>query len=155
METNEKVNDLLNQLVQINNDRVEGYEKAAKETEDVDLKGLFTSMASKSRLLKSELASEIINRGGTVTESTTTSGKVFRAWMDFKAALTGKDRHAILSSCEFGEDTAQATYKTVLDSGKDLPPNLLKLIAGQKEKLHEDHNRVKELRDSVLHHNHH
>ena len=55
MNINKKVNDLLNELVQTNNDRIEGYERAAKETKDSDLKSLFSSMASKSRMFNSEL----------------------------------------------------------------------------------------------------
>src|SRR5436189_5968746 len=98
MEMLQKVLGYLNDLVQINNDRIEGYERAANETEDADLKALFSSMASKSRTFKSELTSEITKRGGKSTESTTSSGKVYRVWMDFKAAVTGKDRKAILSS---------------------------------------------------------
>ena len=77
--------------------------------------------------------SEIHNRGGEATKSTTASGKVFRAWMDFKAALTGKDRKAILSSCEFGEDTALSVYDKVL-ADNDLPSDLIVLVREQREK---------------------
>lgn len=31
--------------------------------------------------------------------------------MDVKAALTGKDRKAILNSCEYGEDIAKDSYE--------------------------------------------
>ncbi len=149
METNEKIVDVLNTIVQINNDRIEGYERASKETDDSDLKDLFSKMASKSHMMKSQLSSEVLKRGGKPTEGTTTSGKAFRVWMDFKAALTGKDRHAILSSCEFGEDAAQNTYADALDSGNELPSDISSLISDQKSQLREDHDRVKTLRDSV------
>jgi len=151
METNKKINELLNQLIQINNDRIDGYEKAAKDTKDSDLKSLFTGMASKSRMLKNELSMEVTSRGGEPTQSTTTSGKVFRAWMDFKAALTGKDRMAILNSCEFGEDAALHTYDDVLKSGESLPPNLVILMQQQRERLQQDHDQVKTLRDTEVH----
>ena len=35
MTTNENLVEVLNDLVQINNDRIEGYEKAAEETKDM------------------------------------------------------------------------------------------------------------------------
>jgi len=149
MESNEKISEILNDLVQINNDRIEGYERAAKETEDIDLKNLFNKMAQKSHMLKSQLGSEVVKRSGKPTETTTTSGKAFRVWMDFKAALTGKDRKAILSSCEFGEDAAQDAYETVLKSSDKLSPDLVSLVNEQKSKLKEDHDYVKMLRDSV------
>jgi len=149
MESNEKVVDALNNLVQINNDRIEGYERAAKETEDSDLKDLFNQMASKSHMMKSQLSSEVVKRSGKPTESTTTSGKAFRVWMDFKAALTGKNRKAILSSCEFGEDAAQDTYQDALKDGTELPTEIVDLISTQKSQLREDHDRVKTLRDTA------
>jgi uncharacterized protein (TIGR02284 family) len=149
MESNEKIVEILNDLIQINNDRIEGYERAAKETEDGDLKTLFNQMAQRSHMLKSQLSSEVVKRSGKPTESTTPSGKVFRVWMDFKAALTGKDRKAILSSCEFGEDAAQNTYEATLKNSDNLPPDLTRLIMEQKSKLREDHDHVKMLRDSV------
>ena len=46
MQTTEMTTEILNDLVQINNDRIKGYERAIKELEDGndDLKELFTSM---------------------------------------------------------------------------------------------------------------
>ena len=149
MESNEKIVEILNDLVQINNDRIEGYERAAQETEDSDLKSLFHQMSEKSHMLKSQLGSEVVKRGGKPTESTTASGKVFRVWMDFKAALTGKNRKLILRSCEFGEDAAQDTYKSALESSDKLPADIVQLVSDQKSKLREDHDHVKALRDSV------
>ena len=147
VETNEKIADVLNTLVQINNDRIEGYVRAAEESEEADLKGLFHGMAAKSRMLNSQLEIEVRKYGGKPTESTSTLGKAFRVWMDFKAALTGKNRKAILNSCEFGEDSAQDTYADAIKNEKDLlPAYLLKFISEQKASLREDHNHVKSLR---------
>ena len=36
MEKNEKMIGVLNDLIRINNDRVDGYEKAAKETKSIE-----------------------------------------------------------------------------------------------------------------------
>ena len=146
-EPNKKIVDVLNTLVQINNDRIDGYEHAKNETDESDLKVLFNGMAVRSRMLNRQLANEVLKYGGKPTESTTTLGKVFRAWMDFKATLTGKDRKAILVSCEFGEDAAQDTYADAIKNGSELPSDIVKLIADQKAQLSEDHNRVKSLRD--------
>ncbi len=151
MESNEKIVDVLNQLIQINNDRIEGYEKAAKETNDNELKMLFERFASKSNMLKSQLNSEVIKRNGKPNESTTASGKVFRVWMDFKAALTGKDRKAILSSCEFGEDAAHEVYEDVMKASIGLPADIMQMITSQKSALRQDHDEIKKLRDLAIH----
>lgn len=151
MESNEKIVDSLNELIQINNDRIEGYERASKETNETDLKLLFERFASKSNMFKSQLNSEVVKRGGKPNESTTASGKVFRVWMDFKAALTGKDRKAILSSCEFGEDAAQEVYDDIIKSGIGLPTDVMQIISSQKTTLRIDHDEIKKLRDLAIH----
>ena len=77
--------------------------------EEKDLKDMFTSFAQNSKKCKQELVSEINKLGGTATDGTTVSGKFFRGWMDMKSALIGKDRKAILESCEYGEEQADET----------------------------------------------
>ena len=147
--TNEKLAGLLNNLVEINNDRIVGYETAAKETDDSSLKGLFTAMATERMAFKSELSGEVIQVGGKPTEGTRNSGKMYRIWMDIKAALTGKDRKAIINSCEFGEDAALEAYDDVLNSDTPLPSRVRDMILKQKQKLQLSHTKIKSLRDTV------
>jgi uncharacterized protein (TIGR02284 family) len=147
-ERTEKAIARLNELVEINNDRMQGYERAISETEDSDLISLFTNMAAHSKAYKSDLSREIVSLGGKPTEGTKNSGKLFRAWMDIKAALTGKDRKEILNSCEFGEDAALETYQGVLaDDDKVLTESQRKMIQTQKNELQQDHDRIKTIRD--------
>ncbi|HEY1038449.1 MAG TPA: PA2169 family four-helix-bundle protein [Bacteroidia bacterium] len=147
-EKNEKIVSQLNELVEINNDRIQGYERAISETDDADLISLFTNMAAHSKSNKSDLSREISSLGGEPTEGTKNSGKLFRAWMDIKAALTGKNRKEILASCEFGEDAALETYETVLtDEDNVLPDAIRKMVQKQKQEIQQDHNRIKILRD--------
>ena len=147
-EKTEKIISQLNDLVEINNDRIKGYERAIAETEDEDLTYLFTNMATHSKTYKNDLSREILSLGGEPTEGTKTSGKIFRAWMDIKAALTGKNRKEILGSCEFGEDAALDTYNTVIaDEDKVFSENISKLIQLQKKEIQLDHDRIKALRD--------
>ena len=147
---NQKNIDALNKLIEINNDRVAGYETASKETESADLKSLFAGLQATSQNNLSQLRSEVSRLGGKPEEGTMVTGKFFRAWMDVKAALTGNDRHAILSSCEFGEDKALETYESVLDkSGTDLSLEQRDMVTKQQSALRADHDKVKALRDGV------
>ncbi|MEP7264537.1 MAG: PA2169 family four-helix-bundle protein [Bacteroidota bacterium] len=147
MESDKKNIAALNSLLEINNDRIEGYELAAKETTDTDLKTLFSSMADESRNHRRELISEVISQGGTPAEGTTTSGKVYRAWMDIKAAVTNKDRHAIISSCEGGEDAALNTYRDVMENDPPLNSKTLTLVNSQYAKIKASHDKIKAMRD--------
>lgn len=151
--TNDKTVDALNRLVEINNDRIEGYQTAANETEEQDLKTLFGRFAQASHKCRQELANEIRSLGGTSTDETKNTGKLFRAWMDVKAALTGKDRESILNSCEFGEDNALETYENVLENEREyLSPKHISMINTQMSLLRADHDKVKAMRDALKEH---
>ena len=146
---NDKTIDALNQLIEINNDRVEGYETAAKETDSEDLKNLFSGLQNTSQRNLSELRGEVSRLGGKPEEGTRVTGKFFRAWMDVKAALTGNDRGTILNSCEFGEDKALETYENVLeDSGSGFSAEQREMVRKQQSSLRADHDKVKALRDA-------
>ncbi len=149
MDEIEKTVAALNDLNRINNDRVDGYEKAAAEatTQDIDLKTLFNRFAAESRKYANELKTQVIDMGGETAKGTTGSGKIYRVWMDVKATFTGKDRHSILSSCEFGEDAAQRAYDLALSSDADLEAGVRKIIVSQKESLKAAHDAIKNLRD--------
>ena len=150
---NEKSSDVLNTLIQINNDRIEGYERASKETDDSDLQNLFSDLIETSEQCRAELAEEVERLGGTPVEGTKTSGKFFRAWMEVKAALTGNDRQGILNSCEFGEDAALDTYrKAMQNDDDDLGVEQRNIIAAQYELIKADHDKIKSLRDNFVEH---
>ena len=138
----------LNDLIQINNDRVAGYEKAIKELEpeDADLKALFVKMIAESHKHKLALASAVQGSGTELETGTTTSGKIYRAWMDVKAVFTGHDRQTVLNNCEAGEDAAQRAYKSALEE-EDLSAANRALISEQKAELRASHDQIKGLRD--------
>ena len=150
MERNDQLNEVLNDLVRINHDRIEGYEKAIDETKekDGDLKAVFHRMADESKQYASELKNEIRRYGGDTSTGTTISGKIYRMWMDVKAAFTGKGRHSVLESCEFGEDAAQKAYDEALRSDAPLPADVRQLIVNQKASLKTSHDTIKQYRDS-------
>ncbi|MES2850051.1 MAG: PA2169 family four-helix-bundle protein [Bacteroidota bacterium] len=143
---------ILNDLVLINNDRIAGYEKALEElksgtdTENLDLHVLFQTLIDQSRDFRNQLGTEVQALGEDMAEGTMTSGKLYRAWMDVKALFTGKDRHAILASCEGGEDAAQKAYDNALEN-EELPEFLREIISDQKAMLLEAHDEIKSLRD--------
>ena len=147
----EKTIDVLNTLITINNDRIEGYETAAKSTEELDLKTLFARFISTSKSCNQELISEVHALGGKEAEGTKISGKFFRVWMNVKAALTGKDRKTILNSCEYGEDSAKETYDKVLEKDLEhLSTVHVMTIKGQRALLKADHDHIKSLRNALI-----
>ena len=152
MSTNEKLTEVLNDLIRINNDRTTGYEKAFDESRsiDVDLQATFNKMANESRKYAAGLRNEVERLGGEPATGTTNSGKIYRVWMDVKATFSGKDRQSILEACEFGEDAAQKAYTDALASDAEMSTEVRQLIVDQQATLKIAHNLVKKYRD--LHH---
>jgi uncharacterized protein (TIGR02284 family) len=145
---NENTVDVLNDLIRINNDRVEGYEKAIdqSEKENLDLINAFEKMITQSTDYLADLGSLVIKYGGRVSTDTTIMGKIYRTWMDLQITFSADDRKNILSECEFGEDAAQKAYKTALDE-KDLTEEARSLITVQKNALKASHDLIKNWRD--------
>lgn len=145
----EKTIAVLNSLIEINNDRIYGYETASKEAEETDLKMMFSQATETSIKCKAQLVAEVKNLGGEQTESTTTSGKIYRIWMDVKSTVTGKDRKVILDSCVFGEEAAMETYKEALNKEEDLTSDQHMMIAEQLLSIKMDYDKIKRVRDLV------
>lgn len=149
METNEKLVEVLNDLIEINNDRVKGYQKATEEIKnlDLDLHAIFESLANDSRKYAAELIQEVNISGGEFSTDTTTSGKIYRTWMSIKATFTGHDRQSVLESCEYGEDAAQKAYTEALASDAEMNAKVRQLITDQQASLKIAHNLIKKYRD--------
>lgn len=148
---NEKTIEVLNSLVVINKDRIEGYEKASENTKDTELKTMFSKFEQTSHKCRDELIAEIENLGGKAEDGTKASGKFFRTWMDIKSALAGSDRKAVLSSCEEGEKRAVATYKDVLDDkSKHLNGKQQSLIETQYALIEADRSKIRTMQNALV-----
>jgi len=152
MENISRTIEILGDLILINNDRIEGYERALKEIENdpanADLIPMFLRFIDDSRRYKVELGTEIAVLGGEMNTGTTVPGKLHRAWMSIKEAFTGHDRHSILEECEFGEDAIKKTYQEALNE-EVLAAYIREILMEQEAELIEAHDEIKELRDSV------
>jgi uncharacterized protein (TIGR02284 family) len=145
-----KVNEALENLVLINNERHEGFQQAAEDIEDSDLKSLFTTYATQSRQFGGELRSYIdMDEDAPDRDETSFASKLHRTWIDIKSAVSGRNRKAILASCEFGEDFALNAYKEALNDVSTYPAELQSIIQKQKASIQESHDRIKMMRDSL------
>ncbi len=137
MNTNEEIVDELNDLVKINNDRIQGYMKAVEESDDTQLDHLFNEMIVQSQNFRSQLAEHIVRiDGSAVPESTSTDigSKIHRAWIDIKTAVTGNDRETVLSSVTFGESAAVEAYESAVEKDH-LPANIKADLTNQLVQL--------------------
>ena len=148
MEKNETI-EVLNDLIRINNDRIEGYEKAVNKTNetDLDLRAVFNQMAQESRKYANELTAQVRRLGGDPASGTTASGKIYRVWMDIKSGISSSERKSVLEECEYGEDAAQKAYEKALAPDNDLPADVRSLIQDEKRNLKNSHDTIRNYRD--------
>ena len=143
---------VLNTLIEINNDRIAGYETAADETQEADLQSMFSQFIKTSRRFKEELVTEVQKLGGAPTQETKTEGKVFRAWMGFKTVLTAHhSRSILLFSCEIGEEVVVDAYSNALSyHGKNLSAEQQIIISAQYATITDEYGQIKGRRDMLV-----
>jgi uncharacterized protein (TIGR02284 family) len=151
METIEKSVEVLNDLIEINNDRVAGFMHAVKDLgdEDMELQALFRNLREESRYNVHELGTAINEHGGAVEMGMSGSGTIHRAWLDIKATFSGHDRKSILEECERGEDAIKKAYEKALSPENGLPPEFTEIVLRQQQGIIAAHNQIKALRDSA------
>lgn len=149
MENNEKTVEVLNDLIQINNDRADGFTKASDDLKDanIDLKATFDKLASDSRANVTELAGLVGRQGDNPDTGNTILGSLHRAWIDIKASFGGDDRHSILAECERGEDAIKKAYREALQEN-ELGENVRTVLLKQQEGINASHDAIKALRDA-------
>jgi uncharacterized protein (TIGR02284 family) len=148
---NEKSIKLLNGLIEINNDRIEGYDTALRETEEDDLKTLFSQLIQTSEECKTQLRNEVLKLGGIPVAGSTTGGMLFSVWTEIKSALTRQDHKGVLDSCLHSEDIAVDGYDKVLKtSPEDITTQQRTMLHTQLELINNDRNKIRQVRDKLI-----
>ncbi|MGY0036006.1 ferritin-like domain-containing protein [Pedobacter sp. NJ-S-72] len=150
MSVTEKSISILNDLIEVNNDRVAGFEKAIADINDenIDLKAIFQGYSTQSRKFSQELTAIVAGYGEEVETGNSVAGTLHRAWIDVKSLFGGSDRAGILSEAERGEDAIKAAYKMALENG-DLSTEALETVSKQAQEIKTAHDAIKVLRDAA------
>lgn len=140
----------LNDLIEINNDRVAGFEKATADVKDenVDLKAIFQKYSAQSLKFSQELTALVAGSGEEAETGNSVSGTLHRAWIDVKSLFGSNDREGILNEAERGEDAIKAAYKLTLENA-ELSGDALQLVSSQAEEIKSAHDAIKALRDAA------
>lgn len=118
----------VNHLVEICNERILGYEKAAENVKDAELKSLFMKYVDQTKKFEEELMPfsdfSDAEEAGTRPQSDT-----FRLWMDIKSAITAGSSTAMVNACITGEEAAIRNYEATLED--DLTPEVRTIVSRQ------------------------
>src|SRR5262249_20668665 len=143
---NDKVVDILNDLIEACRDGEMGFQEAGDNVKDRDLKRFFSDTAQQRAAFAGELQEHVRALGGDPTKRGSVAGSMHRAWMSILGTLRGKDDQGILNEGERGEDSAVKSYEEALQ--QDLPQGVQRLVEVQYREILRVHNLVKQLRDS-------
>jgi uncharacterized protein (TIGR02284 family) len=143
---NEKTVSVLNDLLNITNDRIEGFSKVEDKVWDTHsaLRNDYNQMVSQSQVMKTDLIKLINEKGGQADNTTSTAGALHRAWIDVKNTFAGDKDESTLENVVFGEKGAIDAYQDALDSG-DLCPESSRVISDQLHHLKSSYNKFENL----------
>ena len=136
----------LNDLLQITNDRIEGFNKVEDKVWEKypNLKSDYNNMVDQSQKMRLELKSLISERNGDADDSTTVAGGLHRTWIDVKNAFSSDNAESTLENVIFGENAAIEAYEKALDSG-DLCPESTRVVQDQLHSLKASYEKFKNL----------
>lgn len=134
MSFKKEISEKLNTLLQNNINSVEGYKKAASNTESVELKAFFRNRIEQRSNFVDELRKEILRYGQIPEDDTSFSADLHRTWIDIKTFFSSNDEKMILEECIKGDEKALKDYEELLQQ-KDLPPTLDKIFVNHKNEI--------------------
>ena len=147
---NERIVNMLNGLIDISRDGVEGFKTCAEDVDDATLRMYFQNRSQGCLEAVRVLSAEVRKYGGEPDTTGSTAGILHRVWVDIKAAISNNDKIAVLEECERGEAAALIAYENALR--EEMPGDLRALLENQYEGARKNHDRVRQLRDTAKHH---
>ncbi|RMT02250.1 hypothetical protein ALP55_04408 [Pseudomonas coronafaciens pv. oryzae] len=148
---NKETISILNDLIETSIDGKEGFETAAHNAKNPQVKEFLARRADEVATAVGELQRHVNQLGGKPEDSTSVSADVHQAWVKLKTAFTSNDDKAVLEEVERGEDVAKKAYSKAIEKAteKGVSPDVIAVIKKQHEGVLKNHDEVKALRDAA------
>lgn len=148
MENNKEV-DVLNNLLQITNDRLEGFKNV--DTKMISsypkLRDEYDQGVIQSNRMRTELTSLIQESGGDPSDTATVAGGLHRTWIAVKNSLSFNNGEATLENFLFGESAAIKAFENALESG-DLCQENSRVVKNQLNELKDSYRKFESLEEN-------
>ncbi len=128
-------------------DSVNGYRDAAQNAEGSRFQEIFRSNADERSRTAEELRTEITRLGGDAPDDGSFLGATHQRFLDFKAAVTGRDDQAIVNEVERGEDYLKEKFETALKA--DLDPETRAIIERAYQSVRKGHDQMRDLKHGM------
>lgn len=133
-ETRGEILDQLNRLLTRNHDAEKGYQEAADNAKDNELKTLFLTQSKQRGEFAQEIDREIRTLGGEPDNGTSLAADLHRAWINIKSTFASDDDKATVQECHRGDQEALQDYNAVLQE-TDLVASTRELLLRQKQSI--------------------
>jgi len=137
-ETRGEVLDQINKLLTRNRDAEKGYQEAAENVKDAELKSLFLAQSRQRGEFAVELEREVRTLGGEPDNGTSLASDLHRAWINVKSTFASNDDKATVQECQRGDQEALDNYNSVLQE-TDLVASTRELLLRQKQSIDSSH----------------
>ena len=138
----------LNGLIATTIDSVDGYRTSARDVQNPRFAELFTARASERSSVAEQLRAEVRKLGGSPEDDGTVLASGHRAFVNLKAAVTGRDDQAIVNEVERGEDHIKAKYEAALKDDT-LSPQSRTLVETAFASVKSGHDEMSALKHSL------
>ena len=137
-ETKGEILDQVNKLLTRNRDAEKGYQEAAENVKDAELKSLFLAQSRQRGEFALELDREVRALGGEPDNGTSLASDLHRAWINVKSTFASNDDKATVQECQRGDQEALDSYNSVLQE-TDLVASTRELLLRQKQSIDTAH----------------
>ncbi|QSI31068.1 PA2169 family four-helix-bundle protein [Variovorax sp. RKNM96] len=140
---NERVVEVLNELLETARDGEFGFQACADEVAAPNLQQVFYHRAEQCHEAADELVLLIWRFGGTPAEGGTARGAIHRRFVRHAAAGAGSDL-SMLDECERREDVSVARYHKALK--QNLPPEARRVVERRAQNAQRNYAQIRDLR---------
>ncbi|MDQ3193346.1 MAG: PA2169 family four-helix-bundle protein [Bacteroidota bacterium] len=140
MKNQKEVQSDVNHLLEVCNERIEGYKNAAENVKDAELKSVFEKYSQQTKKFEQELL-PFSDKASAEEVGTRVIGDAWRVWMDMKAALTDGSRESLVNASITGEESAIRNYEEELD--EDIPMDLRSILERQLSEIKSAYEHIK------------
>jgi uncharacterized protein (TIGR02284 family) len=141
---------VLNTLIATTLDSMKGFRESADDSNVGTHAQFFRDMANERSQVAADLQAHVRALGGDPETESSTAGGAHRAWLDLKAAVTGKDEDAIIKEVERGEDYIKEKFETALRDD-ELSPETRGLLEKSMESIRKGHDRASAMKHALSH----
>jgi uncharacterized protein (TIGR02284 family) len=139
---------VLNSLIETTIDSVDGYERAARESQNPEFRRIFEERAFERRRVLDELRSEVSRMGGEVEDDGSMLAKAHRSFLKIRDAVAGGDDKQVIDEVERGEDFIKAKYETAMRDD-ELSPTALQTVTRAYDSVKSGHDQISALKHGL------